>query len=108
MTQALRILVTRHALDRARQRVGLGERQIILHVTGAIEHGRKAVREPAWAKDPAYGRRNRADRTKGGGAKRGELRWVWDDAESVAYLVRFYRDHVTVITAVPRHAVEAA
>lgn len=102
MARDLGIIVTAHALDRARTRAGIGERDIVGHIRAAIADGRKAVHQPGWAQRPEFGKRRRADRTKGPGAKRGELRWVWDEAETIAYLIRLYRDRILVITAVDR------
>ena len=103
MPRPLSVVVTMHALTRARDRAGVSEKAIMAHVAAAITDGRKSVREPAWATRPDMARQ-RADRTKHHGAKRGELRWVWDEQETVAYLIRVYRDHVLVITSIDRRS----
>lgn len=96
------VIATDHAVYRARARGGLQERDIIAQVRSAIADGRKAVHQPGWAHNPEYGRRRRADRTKAKGAARGNIRWVWDEPETIAYLIRLYGDRIVVISAIGR------
>lgn len=95
------IRLSRHVCDRASERSGASPKRVRRDVADAIAAGRKAVNVPAWARHPEIAQRGRADRTRAGAA-RGELRWVWDEPEETAYLVRFFHDFVLVITTVYR------
>lgn len=48
MSTPARVVVTKHAEERARDRLGVAPEQVVADVLDALAEGRRAVRKPRW------------------------------------------------------------
>jgi hypothetical protein len=90
--EGLRISITKHASERARERLGLSDEDVRRDVRGALKQGRIAQERPAFLKGDDW----TLPRIKG----RANV-FCWNAAEDRGYVIRDYEDGggVVVITA---------
>jgi hypothetical protein len=97
-TEDLRVVVTRHALNRALERFhGLERGAMADEVASALAAGRARRRRPRWLRSSRI-------------PVRSDTRFVWPPGRGRCYVVRLAGDLAVVITVLPRDraALEAA